>query len=134
MRFEVELREKEASVRQSDKHLLEAEALLRHEQDRTSQLQQTVQDGKARILTLENQMIIEQNKWRELQQEVIAKGDEVSRLLSISPLVQVSRDFSAILIELYASHWEKINNMAPRFSLCWDSFEKHNPFVWKRKL
>lgn len=77
------------------------------------QLQQTVQDGSARILTLESQMVIEQDKCKELQHEIMTKDKEVSRLLSIPPHVEVSQDFSLILVELYVSHWERIKQYSP---------------------
>lgn len=69
-----------------------------------SQLQQTMQDGSARTLTLENQMVLEKDKCRKLQKEIIEKDKEITWLLSIPPTVEVSQDFSLILVELYASH------------------------------
>lgn len=77
------------------------------------QLQQVVQDGSTRIFALESQVILEQDKYRELQYEITTKDEEVSWLLVIPPPVEVSQDFSPILVELYVSHWERIKQYCP---------------------
>lgn len=76
--FEAKLQDREDSLELSERKFLDIEVLLQQEWDRTLQLQQAAQDGSARILTLESQVIIEKKRCKELQHEVISKSEEVS--------------------------------------------------------
>lgn len=95
-RFEAELREKKTSLELAEKKLQDVEVLLPQETDGVAQLWQAMQDGNVKIHTLESQVVTEQNKCRELQGEVTAKGEEILRLLNILPPLEISQDFSLI--------------------------------------
>lgn len=58
-KFETELHGKESILEQAERKFLDMKVLLQQERDLLSRLQQTVQDGSAKILSLENQVVLE---------------------------------------------------------------------------
>ncbi|XP_059070556.1 uncharacterized protein LOC131860195 [Cryptomeria japonica] len=106
-RFKTELHGKEDSLEKFESKFLDMEVLLQRERDLVSQLQQTLQHGSAKILSLEDQVVLEQDRCKMIQQKITTKSKEVSQLLNIPSTIEVSQYFSLILAELLAEHARK---------------------------